>query len=160
MIYFDSSVWYAALNAGHESHRECQEVLRSERATVWHRFLALEVEHAVRRIKNDAHRTSAVEVLLGLFREGVLLESQELNRCLVSSMAEACTLSARHSKPGDMVGAADILHLVMAERAKAPVFTRDAAQADFARRIGMSDVRLLTSKGKKAPGEHAEGQKD
>jgi predicted nucleic acid-binding protein len=32
MIYFDSSVWYAALNAGHESHRECQEILRSERA--------------------------------------------------------------------------------------------------------------------------------
>ncbi len=45
----------------------------------------------------------------------------------------------------------------MAERAKAQVVTRDAAQADFARRIGMSDVRLLTSKGKKAPGANAEG---
>jgi hypothetical protein len=54
-------------------------------------------------------------------------------------------------------GTAKILHLVMAERAKAQVVTRDAAQADFARRIGMSDVRLLTSKGKKAPGANAEG---
>ena len=156
MIYFDSSVWYAALNGGHESHRETQAILRSERGTVWHRFLALEVEHAIRRIKNDEHRTAAVDLLIGLFREGVLLESQELNRGLVSAMAEACTLSARHSKPGDMVGAADILHLVMAERAKAPVVTRDAAQAEFARRIGMSDVRLLTSKGKRAPGANAD----
>lgn len=160
MTYFDSSVWYAALNGAHESHREAQALLRSEKTTVWHRFLSLEVEHSIRRIKNDDHRTAAVDVLLGLFREGVLVESQELNRCLVSAMAEACTLSARHSKPGDLVGAADLLHLVMAERAKAPVVTRDAAQAEFARRIGMSDVRLLTSKGKKALGANAEGQKD
>ena len=157
MIYFDSSVWVAGLNGAHEAHRAASELLDAQESFVWHRFLALEVEHALRRIRDDAHRSAALDLLLGLFQEGVLVESEELNRCLVSAMAEARTRSARHTQPGDVVGAADLLHLVMAERARAPLVTRDAAQAEFARRMGMSDVRLLTSKGKKAPGANAEG---
>jgi predicted nucleic acid-binding protein len=158
VIYCDSSVWFAGLNGAHEGHRAASELLEAQEFFVWHRFLALEVEHAIRRIRDDAHRSAALELLLGLFREGVLVESEELNRCLVSAMAEAATRSARHTKPGDVVGAADLLHLVMAERARAPLVTRDTAQAEFAQRIGMSDVQLLTAKGIKSRGSKAVGQ--
>jgi predicted nucleic acid-binding protein len=151
LIYCDSSVWVSGLNAAHEAHRAASELLDAQQSFVWHRFLALEVEHGIRRIKDEFHRAAALELLLGLFREGVLVESEDLNRCLVSAMAEAATRSARYTKPGDAVGAADLLHLVMAERARAPFVTRDAAQAEFARRIGMTDVRLLTAKGGKSP---------
>lgn len=113
MVYCDSSVWVAGLNAAHEAHRAASELLDAQQSFVWHRFLALEVEHGIRRIKDESHRAAALKLLLGLFREGVLVESEDLNRCLVSAMAEAATRSARYTKPGDAVGAADLLHLVM-----------------------------------------------
>ena len=71
-------------------------------------------------------------------------------------MAEAASRSARYTKPGDAVGATDLLHVVMAERVRAPLVTRDSAQADFARRMGMTDVQLLTAKGRKPLGDEVE----
>lgn len=55
MICGDSSVWVAGLNGAHEAHRAGAEVLDAREVLVWHRLLALEVEHGIRRIKGAAH---------------------------------------------------------------------------------------------------------
>lgn len=161
MPYVDSSLWFAALHPGHEGHRLARTALEGlESPAVWNRWLALEVEHAIRRIRDDDSRSAAATSLHRLVQEGVLVESEPLNRSIAASVTEASHLSASHARPGDKVGAADIVHIVLARAARTEIWTRDSAQADFAERVG-HDVRLVgLAPKKKAAGDDAGGRVD
>lgn len=154
MNYCDSSVWFSALNRGHEANVTSSKAITG--AIVWNRILALEVEHAIRRIQNDEHRTLAIDHLNALVNDECLVESDAQNRSILSAMAEARRLSARHTVPGAKVGAMDVVHIVLASHAGATLVTRDTHQAEFADLSGLVTASLLTRR-KKAPAGEGEG---
>lgn len=85
-----------------------------------------------------------------------LVESDAQNRSILSAMAEARRLSARHTVPGAKVGAMDVVHIVLASHAGATLVTRDTHQAEFADLSGLVTASLLTRR-KKAPAGEGEG---
>jgi len=155
MTYFDASVWVAALHRGHEAHQSASNAIETS-PIVWNRILALEVEHSLRRIQHDEHRTQSLEDLAVLVSRGGLIESDPQNRSILSAMAEASRLSARHTVPGSKVGAMDVVHVVLASHAGATLVTRDVQQAEFAELSGLVTASLLTRR-KKAPAGDGEG---